>query len=577
MNRKLVVSAVASLALLASSGLSASPRREVRAVWITTVNGLDWPPSYDVRQQQQSLIAIIDKLAGARYNTVYFQVRSRGDAVYRSPYEPWSQQMTGVAGKDPGWDPLAVAIEEGHARGMEVHAWFNAFYARSGKALPPPSTPPHIISIHPDWLHFTEGEWWFDPGLPAARQYVLKIAMDIVRRYDVDGIHFDYLRYPAKPFPDERTYRRYGGSMPKEEWRRENINKFVRSFYDSAIALKPMLKVGSAPIGIYTNAANLNGLQGYSDVYQDSREWLREGKQDYLVPQTYWPLGDRPGSPDFGRIARDWAEHAYGRDIYPGIGAYKPEVFDQIPRLIDVSRTLGLRGNSFFRYGNMEKGLDVGGRYRTLANIPPMKWKDSIPPNPPELFSVSGTPRGGFKLQWSPPAPARDGDGARYYDVYRSVSSPVDINDPDNLIAIVRHGATEMFDTVIHPTAARYFYAVTAFDKGNNESLPAESGALLPEIAEMLGPLAPSFRLGRNYPDPASSVVFIPYELGGRASVALTILDEENRAVGKVVNAWQPPGRYVATGDLSGLKEGDYSYRLVAGSFSQRRSFKIQK
>jgi uncharacterized lipoprotein YddW (UPF0748 family) len=540
------------------------------------VNGLDWPGSYDIREQRQSLVEIIDKLAAAHYNTIYFQVRSRADAMYHSKYEPWSQQLTGILGKDPGWDPLALVLEEGHARGLEVHAWFNTFYARSGKALPPQSTPPHVILKHPEWVRLAEGEWWFDPGVPAARRYVLAVAMDLVRHYDIDGIHFDFLRYPAKLFPDESSYRRYGGSLPKDEWRRENINMFVRAFYDSAMALKPMLKVGSAPIGIYTNFPNVSGMQSYSDVYQDSRLWLREGKQDYLVPQTYWPFGARAGNPDFGEIAKEWAGHTYGREVYPGIGAYKPEVFDQIPRLIDMSRSLGFHGNSFFRYGSIERALEAGGRYNTLAIVPPMKWKDSIPPNPPASFAVTGAVRGGFRLQWSPPPPARDGDEARSYDVYRSTASPVDVDDPNNLVAIIRHGATQLYDTVSHPAAARYYYAVSAVDKGNNESRPAESSALLPEIVEVLGGIAPGFRLGKNYPDPASSVIFVPYELGEEAPVKLTIVDEHDRAVADLVRASQPPGRYIASGDLSNLKNGVYSLKLVAGALSASRAFRIQ-
>ncbi|HEY6191325.1 MAG TPA: family 10 glycosylhydrolase [Bacteroidota bacterium] len=576
MNRTRVGAAILSLSLLASSARCATPVREVRAVWITTVNGLDWPKSYDVSEQKQSLVAIIDRLAAAHYNTVFFQVRSRADAMYRSGYEPWSQQLTGVLGKDPGWDPLALVLEQAHARGMEVHAWFNTFYARSGRALPPQTSPPHVILKHPDWVRLAEGEWWFDPGVPAARRYVLNVAMDLVRHYDIDGIHFDFLRYPAKLFPDESTFRKYGGTMSKEDWRRENINMFVRAFYDSATSLKPMLKVGSAPIGIYSNIPNVSGLQSYSDLYQDSREWLREGKQDYLVPQTYWPFGARPGSPDFGVVAKDWALHTYGREVYLGIGAYKPEVFDQIPQMIDVTRSLGFPGNSFFRYGNIERSLEVGGRYKTLAIIPAMRWKDSIPPNPPASFAVTGAVRGGFRLEWAPPREAADGDEARSYAVYRSTSSPVDVGAAENLIALLRNGATRMSDTVIHPASARYFYAVSALDKGNNESAPVESSALLPEIVEALGRIAPSFRLGRAYPEPASSILFIPYELGQEGPVRLSILDEHERPVADLVRASQLPGRYVASGDLSKLKAGVYSLKLVAGTLSASRTFRIQ-
>jgi uncharacterized lipoprotein YddW (UPF0748 family) len=552
-----------------------APVRELRAVWITTVNGLDWPGTYDPVQQRKSLAEILDKLAAAHFNTVFFQVRCRADAVYRSRYEPWCQELTGTLGGDPGWDPLSFVIQEGHARGLEVHAWFNTFYAKSGKAPPERSTPLHVVLKHPEWVHLAEGEWWVDPGIPAARRYVVSVAMDIVRRYDIDGIHFDFLRYPDKPFPDEKTYRKYGGPMSKEDWRRENVNSFVRTFHDSASGFKPMLKIGSAPIGIYANTASFKGLQSYSDLYQDSRLWLKEGMQDYLVPQTYWPLGRKPGSPDFVETARDWAEHAYGREVYLGIGAYKKEVSDQIPQLIDASRSLGFHGNSFFRYRSIENALGAGGRYKTPAVVPPMRWKDSIPPNPPEELAVRGVNGGGFRLRWSPPERAADGDSASFYCVYRSAGSPVDLSNSDNLVAIVRNGSMQMTDTVSHPAAARYFYAVSAFDKGNNESVPAEGSALIPEVAEALESLAPSFRLGRHYPQEVSSVIFIPYELGERAPVSLTILDDNNRPVMDLVRAVEPPGRYVAACDCSKLKKGVYSYRLAAAGFTRQRSFRL--
>jgi len=583
LNRFLVAALVLPAALLiCASGksqvpVSSPPKREVRAVWLTTVLGLDWPKSTNTEEQQRSLVEIVDRLSRARFNTIYFQVRSRADALYRSEFEPWSQQLTGTLGLDPGYDPLALIIREAHARGMEVHAWINAFFVRSGKAPPPPSVPPHVALSHPEWLHLIEGDWWLDPGIPAARRFVLSVAMDIVRRYDVDGIHFDYLRYPDKLFPDEAVYRRYGGSLSKEDWRRENITKFVRAFYDSASALKPMLKVGCAPIGIYANVGNVRGLQGYSDVYQDARGWLSDRKLDYLVPQLYWPLGQRPGSPDFAEIAGDWAAHAYGRDVYPGIGAYKPEVFDQLPRLIDVSRSLGFRGNSFFRYGNIERALDLGGRYQTLANIPPMKWKDSIPPNPPRGFRVSSKGGGVFRLEWDAPAPAGDGDIASCYDVYRSRSSPVDVSDPANLVAIVRRGDTQRDDTILRPAGARYFYACSSLDKGNNESRAVEQAAFIPEIAEALRPFSPGLNLGRNYPDPASSLVFIPYEIREAVFVSLTILDAENRELLQIVKGLQPAGSYVAAADISRLRTGLYGYRLTAGTYSRRESFRVSR
>ena len=424
------------------------PKQEVRAVWITTVNGLDWPKSTDPAEQQRSLREMIVKLHGAHFNTIFFQVRGRGDALYRSSLEPWSDILTGALGKDPGWDPLQFVIDEAHARAMEVHAWFNTLYVRSGKGEIPVSKPRHVALEHPDWVQNVEGQSWLDPGLPAVRNFLVKVGMEIVRRYDVDGVQFDFARYPGTQYPDEKTYKRYGNGTPKDDWRRENITKFIRAFYDSATALKPAIKIGSAPIGIYTNIGTTKGLQGYSDLYQDSRAWLRERVQDYVVPQVYWSLGDQRADPDFSIVAKDWSEHSFGRHVYVGIGAYKADVHQQIPALIDVSRSLGVSGNSFFRYENIADALDVGARYRYPANIPPMLWKDSEPPNAPANLAVENVRDGIFRLQWTPPSRARDGDAAAYYNVYRSLHPPVDIGNAANLLAVLPSITPEYLDTI---------------------------------------------------------------------------------------------------------------------------------
>ena len=166
----------------------APPKQEVRAVWITTVNGLDWPKSTDPAEQQRSLREMVMKLHSAHFNTIFFQVRGRGDALYRSSLEPWSDILTGTLGKDPGWDPLQFVIDEAHARAMEVHAWFNTFYVRSGKGEIPPSKPRHVALEHPDWVQTVDGQSWLDPGLPAVRNFLLRVGMEIVRNYDVDGV-----------------------------------------------------------------------------------------------------------------------------------------------------------------------------------------------------------------------------------------------------------------------------------------------------------------------------------------------------------------------------------------------------
>jgi uncharacterized lipoprotein YddW (UPF0748 family) len=562
---------------LAQTDLPLPPKREVRAVWIATVAGLDWPKTQNPAEQQRSLLDMVVKLKAANFNTIFFQVRGRGDAMYKSRSEPWAQQLTGTLGEDPGWDPLAFIVKEAHTRGMEVHAWFNTFLIKSGKLKPPESSPRHLILQHPEWFHLVEGEWWLDPGIPEARQYIINICMEIIRNYDIDGFHFDFIRYPGKPFPDDAAYRQYGKKMLREDWRRENINTFVHAFYDSATAAKPMLKVGSAPIGIYANVTKASGLQAYYDLFQDSRGWLRERKHDYVAPQVYWSLGDRPGNPDFAALAKDWPANSFGRHVYVGVGAYKPDVLKELPQLIDSSRSAGAAGNAFFRYENVSNVLAMGGRYFYPANIPPMTWKDHILPNPPKNLTVENIIDGIFRLQWQPPDPASDGDGAKYFNVYRSSRKPVDVNDPRNLLMITPDAWTSYLDTIVHPSAPKYYYAVAALDKGNNESFPTiEKGVVIPEIVEISKRFFLDFKLGGNYPNPASDIVFISYELKESSPVLLKIVDGANREVADIVDAVQSPGRYIAAANISKLKSGTYSYLLVAGSFSEKKLFKIE-
>lgn len=561
--------------LRAQTGVSSlPPKREVRAVWITTVQGQDWPPSTDPARQQESLHAIVRNLAAGHFNTIFFQVRGRTDAMYRSRFEPWSPQLTGVLGQDPGWDPLDTIIEDAHRHGMELHAWFNAFLARNNTKAAA-SGSPGIVEQHPGWFHQIEGEWWFDPGIPAVRAYIIRVAMDLVRHYDIDGLQFDFIRYPNRPFPDDAAYRQYGEGLPRDDWRRENINKLVRAMYDSAVACKPMLKIGSTPIGIYLNVGRIKGLQGYEDLAQDSRRWLREGKQDYIAPQVYWSLGEKSGNPDFAALARDWSAAASGRDVIIGVGAYKPEVVAQLPALIDSTRAAGAAGNAFFRYENISRNPEFAGRYDRPADIPPMPWKDPVPPLPPRNFQVDARGEDMFTLRWSAPPAASDGDTAKSFNVYRSASFPVDVSSGQNLIAILRGAVREFSDTLFHAAAPEYFYAVSALDKMNNESAPAVQGVVMPEIVALERRFESADRLGAVYPAVPSSVAFFPYELRAQSAVSLTVVDPEKKTVLTIVDGIQPRGRYVAAADLSSLKNGLYSCVMRAGNFAATRSIRI--
>lgn len=555
--------------------IPASPKREVRAVWLATISGLDWPSSYDITEQRRSLAEIVRKLSEANFNTIFFQVRGRGDAMYRSSYEPWSQSLTGTLGRDPGWDPLEELITSAHSRGIEVHAWFNVFLVRSG-GKPPETTPRHVLLVHPDWAHLVDRDWWLDPGIPSVRKYTLRVAMDIVRRYDIDGIHFDYMRYSGRSYPDEAIYKLYGGGMARADWRRENITMFVREFYDSATIAKPRLKVGSAPVGTYNGDVSGAGWKAYDDVYQDARLWLREGKQDYLAPQVYWSMGRTPTHPDFTATAKDWSENSYGRHIYIGLAPYKSDVAKEIPQLIDVSRSLGARGDVFYRYEHLSSMLDVGMRYRYPANIPPMPWKDGIPPNPPLNLRISGAGDGVFRLEWKAPGAARDGDRAKYYDVYRSSVKPVDTDDPRNLLRILPTDSTAYTDIIRRPGAVKYYYEVTALDAGNNESAPTvEESIIMPEIVTLARSFLPQLLLAEPFLMSEGEYAFFPYEIKDSAMVWLTLRDASGSEVMKVVDAVQVPGRYIAGADVSKLKNGNYTCHLIAGREILDRSFTV--
>lgn len=555
-----------------------SPKYEVRAVWITTVGGLDWPTSFDRVEQQRSLREMVALVKAAKFNTIFFQVRGRADAMYRSHYEPWSRQLTGTWGEDPGWDPLKFILDEAHAYGIEVHAWFNTFLAKTeGRKLT--TSPPHVTALYPEWVRQVGGEWWLDPGLPQVREYLMKIVLDIIRSYPIDGMHFDFIRYPGPYFPDEATFLRYGEGVTRHEWRRENINLFVRAVYDSIKVLKPLIKVGSTPVGIYTNIPEGTGLESFHSLFQDSRLWLQERKHDYLAPQVYWSLGNSPDDPDFEVIVKDWAQNSYaGRHIYIGIGAYKPQVFKQLPELIDISRRSNVQGNAFFRYEHISQWWRVGERYAYPAIIPPMPWKDFRQPEQPTNLSVQELGQGRFILQWRKPPRALDGDLPKRYVVYRSWSQPVDITDAANIAAITTDADTNFLDVISRPISSRYYYAVTALDKGNNESLPTnEETVVISEIAEMAKRLSFTTKLADHYTSQSDMTRFIPFEIREWVSVQLTILKENGTPVHTLVEEIRKPGKYVEAFDSSALIEGLYLVRLQAGSTLVTKPLRVIK
>jgi uncharacterized lipoprotein YddW (UPF0748 family) len=544
------------------------PKYEVRAVWLATAAGLDWPRSSDRSQQEATLREIVRFLAAANFNTIFFQVRARGDAYYRSSYEPWAENLTGTLGKDPGWDPLACLLAEAHAARMEVHAWINVYKVR-GPGPVSSSSPLHPARAHPEWTVNYRGEGWFDPGNPAVRGYLINLVLDLVRNYDIDGVNFDYARYPGKDFPDGETYRRFGNGTAREEWRRANVDRFIALSFDRLTAIRPLLKVGASPLGAASSESGESpgALALFS---QDASGWMKAGKLDYVSPQLYWDIGASKGDPDFVWHLRNWQENASGRHVYAGIAAYKADVAREIPAEIDSTRAAGTAGQSFFRFENVRNLSLLEGRYDTPAAIPPMPWKDAIPPSPPGTVAVSEVETNVFQIEWLPSSRASDGDLAHSYRVYRWPTTAIPFDDPRALAAVTSGGVTVCLDTLHPPAGPANFYAVTAVDRANNEGLPSPvSGGIVKEFVALRRKLTEVTALSASLSNDSGTPHLIAYSLQSRSPVELVLISHSQSAgdtvVASLVNGVQEGGIYIVGVGNVRFGPGRYLVRLKAG------------
>ena len=312
--------------------------RELRGVWVATVGNLDWPsaPGLSATRQQEELVTLLDTLAALNANAVIFQVRAAADALYPSALEPWSEVLSGTQGvpPEPLWDPLEFAIESAHARGLELHAWFNPYRARPATSISPAAAD-HISRRRPDLVKAYGKQLWMDPGEEDVAAHSLAVILDVVKRYDVDGIHLDdyFYPYPEKDatgnvveFPDEPSFATYvasGGALGREDWRRWNVNKFVKRLHDEVKAVKKDVRVGISPFGIWRpgRPAQVKGFDAYEEISADARTWLQRGWVDYLAPQLYWPIDQREQS--FPALLAWWAgQNTVGSFLWPGLAAF---------------------------------------------------------------------------------------------------------------------------------------------------------------------------------------------------------------------------------------------------------------
>ncbi len=554
------------------------PKREVRAVWLTTASGLDWPKSTDRAEQQASLRDIVHRLKSYNFNTIFFQIRSRGDAYYRSAYEPWAENLTGTLGKDPGWDPLAFLINEAHEAGIEVHGWFNVYKVRANGSVPL-TVPPHISRAHPGWTFNYHGEGWLDPGIPEVGKYLLSVVMDIARKYDIDGINFDYLRYPGRDFPDGDSYRRYGLGIPRDRWRKANLDAFVAECYDRLTALRPLLKIGSSPLGIYgADSAFVSVAAG--EYYQDTRSWLRAGKLDYVAPQVYWAIGGPRNEPDYAVLVPGWQRLAGARQVYAGIGAYKSDVAREVPRQIDLSRSAGNAGQAYFRFESIRGGGLFAGRYATPALIPPMPWKDSTSPPPPLHIAVNEVTTNVFDVQWNPPETVADRSRAFRWVLYRWTSPQIPFDDPRAIAQILPGMNTACTDTVRVPTGGTYYYAVSAVNAANSEGSPSPiSSGTMREFLSLRGKLEERTGMSASLSPGEGLPRMVAYSLARKTAVTLDLLARPKGSTDTIlttlVSDTQETGVYIV--GLNGVQfsPGRYTVRLRTGESVVEQPFDV--
>lgn len=433
--KKLLTTALIAL-MTATAASAQNPKREFRGAWMHTVYQGQYHDQ-NTSQNQAYLRDQLDKLKAAGCNAIIFQVRPQADAFYPSNLEPWSRYLTdnGQA-PSPAWDPLQFMIDEAHARGMELHAWLNPYRVTSSKTQTLPAN--HIYHKHPEWFVRYDGKLYFDPALPESRQFITDVVMDIVNRYDVDGIHFDdyFYPYPVKgqDFPDQKSYAKYGNGMKIGDWRRHNVDMLIEGLHEKIASSKPWVIFGISPFGIWRNktsdprGSETNGLQNYDALYADVLLWAREGWIDYLLPQLYWDLEHKSAS--YLTLVDWWNDNAEGRNMYigqdVGVTMKKPDIAPsaeatQLRHKVNLTRgNENIGGNCWWPGYSITK--NVGGiadslscdLQSTIALVPVYPWISANKPAAPSDVKAQGR-----KLTWSIPAPAGTPDDAVKFVVYR--------------------------------------------------------------------------------------------------------------------------------------------------------------
>lgn len=480
----------------------AAPKEQFRAFWIASVVNIDWPSvtGLSVEQQQAELVGWLDLANALRLNAVIVQVRPTADAFWPSPYEPWSQYLTGTQGEDPGYHPLAFAVTEAHRRNLELHAWFNP-YRVSMQTDPAQLVPTHPARVHPEWVFPYGPKLYYNPGIPDVRRFVEDAMLDAVVNYDIDGVHFDDYFYPypvaGATLPDAGTYATYGaGFATIEDWRRDNIDLLVKEMGDRVHAVKPHVKFGVSPFGIWRNksadpaGSDTAGTQSYDANFADTRKWVQQQWLDYVNPQIYWNIGFAVA--DYQRLATWWSDQVTGTSVqlYVGEATYKVGLAGQpvqwqdpgeLSRHLDLDATLpGVTGNVYFSAKDVRRdplgsvSRVVAEHYAHPAITPAMPHLDPTVPSAPLLTAATRTPDG-VTLRWRS---ARHAEAVTSYAVYRFPAGrrpgSCDRADATHLLATVRaDGGTGGLTDTTAAAGTAYTYQISALSRVSVESAPS--------------------------------------------------------------------------------------------------------
>ena len=464
---------------------SAYPKREFRAAWIQSVNGQF--RGMPTEKLKQNLIGQLNSLQKAGINAIIFQVRPEADALYASRLEPWSRFLTGVQGKapEPYWDPMQFMIDECHKRGMEFHAWINPY--RTKTTLKSELAPNHVYNIHPEWF-VTYGD---QLALPERRRHICMVVSDIVSRYDVDAIHMDDYFYPypikGKDFPDDASFARFGGGFSnKGDWRRSNVNVLIKKLHETIREIKPWVKFGVSPFGIYLNESSdplgskTKGLQNYDDLYADVLLWAREGWIDYNIPQIYWHIGHPVA--DYETLVKWWARNTENRPLFIGQSVMntvqnadpKNPSINQLPRNMALQRAYQTIGGSC--QWPASAVVENAGKYRDALiaeyhkypALPPVfDFMDNEAPAKVRRMKSVWT-EDVYILFWTAPKYKEEMNRAVQYVVYRfNDKEKVNIDDPSHIVSISRD---YFYNLPYVDGKTKYLYVVTALDRLHNES-----------------------------------------------------------------------------------------------------------